>query len=72
MEQKTKMVFRLLRAIQKDYTKVEENLSVLGKHVNNAYNTMSNVSSSFNTLGQKLIQTDSLEEEKEIKQLEID
>src|SRR3989338_975991 len=72
MEHKTKIVFRLLRAIQKDYTKVEENLSVLGKHVNNAYNSMSHVSSSFNTLGQKLIQTDSLEEEKEIKQLEID
>jgi len=57
LEQKSRELFRLLRAIQKDYGKVEENLGVLGKHVGNAYNTMSNVTSSFSLLGQKLSQT---------------
>ena len=57
LEQKSREVFRLLRAIQKDYGKVDENLSVLGKHVGNAYNTMSTVTSAFSLLGQKLSQT---------------
>jgi len=67
LEQKSREVFRLLRAIQKDYGKVEENLGVLGRHVNNAYNSMSNVSSTFSVLGQKLSRTQTLggiEEEK--------
>ena len=57
LEQKTQEVFRLLRAIQKDYGKIDENLGVLGKHVTNAYNSMNTVSSSFSQLGQKLTQT---------------
>lgn len=60
LEQKSKQVFQLLRAIQKDYGKVEENLGVLGRHVNNAYNSMSSVSSTFGLLGQKLSQTHTL------------
>ncbi len=60
LEQKSKEVFRLLRAIQKDYGKVEENLSVLGRHVGNAYNSMSSVTGAFTVLGQKLSQTQSL------------
>lgn len=60
LEQKSREVFRLLRAIQKDYVKVEENLSVLGKHVGNAYNTMSTVSGSFSVLGQKLSKTQTI------------
>ncbi len=71
LEQKSREVFRLLRAIQKDYGKVEENLSVLGKHVNNAYNSMSTVTSAFGLLGQKLSKTQGFElEAKEEKQLE--
>lgn len=61
LESKSKQVFQLLRAIQKDYSKVEENMSVLGRHLNNAYNQMSNVSSSFNLMGQKISQSDMLE-----------
>ena len=60
LEQKSKEVFRILRAIQKDYGKVEENLSTLQKHLNNAYNMMSNVFSSFTTLGQKINSTQKL------------
>ena len=60
LELKSKEVFRILRAIQKDYGKVEENLSTLQKHLNNAYNMMGNVFSSFNTLGQKITSTQNL------------
>lgn len=72
LEQKSREVFQLLRAIQRDYGKVEENLGVLGKHVNNAYNSMSTVSSTFNSLGQKLRETDRLgNPSEETQQLEI-
>lgn len=69
LEQKSKQVFQLLRAIQKDYGKVEENLGVLGRHITNAHNSMSSVSSSFNLMGQKLSQTQSFGEGEEGKQL---
>jgi DNA recombination protein RmuC len=60
LEQKSREVFRLLRAIQKDYGKVEENLGVLGKHITNAYNGMSSVTGAFEVLGQKLSRTQTL------------
>ncbi len=67
LEQKSREIFRLLRAIQKDYGKVEEGLGVLGKHVGNAYNSMSTVTGAFTVLGQKLSKTrsfDGVSEEK--------
>jgi DNA recombination protein RmuC len=60
LELKSKEVFRILRAIQKDYGKVEENLGTLQKHLNNAYNMMSNVFTSFTQLGQKISSTQNL------------
>lgn len=60
IESRAKEVFTLLRAIQKDYSKVEEGMSVLQRHLNNAYNMMSNVLSGFNQLGQKIDSTRSL------------
>lgn len=73
LESKSKQVFQILRAIQKDYEKTEGLLSVLGRHLNNAYNQMNNVMSSFNLLGQKLSSTQALGEgkEKKIKPLKI-
>lgn len=62
LELKSKEVFRILRAIQKDYGKVEENLGTLQKHLNNAYNMMSNVFTSFTQLGQKISSTQNLGE----------
>jgi DNA recombination protein RmuC len=62
LEQKSREIFRLFQAIKKDYGKVEENLGVLGKHINNAYNTMSSVSGAFQLLGQKLDRSDMLSE----------
>lgn len=71
LEQKSRQVFTLLRAIQKDYSKIEENLSVLSKHVGNAYNMMGMVTNTFSELGQKLSRTQTLgggtEEQKELK-----
>ena len=63
IEQKARAVFGMLRAVQKDYEKVEENMSVLQRHLNNAYNMMGNVMSGFNRLGQKIASTNQLEEE---------
>jgi len=73
LEQKSRHVFQLLRAIQKDYGKIEENMGVLSKHINNAYNSMSTVSGSFSLLGQKLSQTQTLggEESDEQKKLQM-
>ena len=72
IEQQAKRILQTIRAVQKDYLKVEENLGVLNRHVTNAYNQLSNVASSFTLLGQKLSSTQSLpEEKKETDQLEI-
>ena len=71
LETKSREVFRILRAIQKDYSKVEDNLGVLQKHLNNAYNMMSSVITSFTQLGQKIVSTQTLGDEtkKETKEL---
>ena len=61
IESRAKEVFRILRAIQKDYTKVEDNLNVLQKHINNAHNMMNSVYTSFTQLGQKISSTQNLE-----------
>ncbi len=72
IETRSREVFRLLRAIKKDYEKTEGSLSVLGKHLQNAYNQMSNVLSSFTLMGQKISSGRELSEGKEeIKQLGI-
>ena len=72
IEKEAQLILSSLRAIQKDYTKVEDNLSVLQRHLNNAYNIMSNVLTSFTQLGQKITSTRSLGEgvKKEVKKIE--
>jgi len=72
LETKSREVFRILRAVQKDYTKVEDNIGVLQKHLNNAYNMMSSVITSFTQLGQKISSTQTLGSgaKKEVKELE--
>jgi len=62
IEAKARQILAAIRAVQKDYNKVEDNLSVLGKHIQNAYNQMSNVLSGFTLLGQKLSSTQALGE----------
>ena len=54
IESRAKEILSALRAIQKDYEKTNDALSVLQKHLTNAYNMMSNVFVNFSTLGQKI------------------
>jgi len=54
IESQSKEVFRLLRALQIDYEKVNESVDVLGKHIGNASNQFSNVQKGVHTLGNKL------------------
>lgn len=54
IETQSKEVFRLLRALQIDYEKVNESMDVLGKHIGNASNQYMNVTKGFSGMGQKL------------------
>ncbi|HJY98270.1 MAG TPA: DNA recombination protein RmuC [Patescibacteria group bacterium] len=60
LEAKSREVFRILRAIQKDYGKLDENMGTLQRHLNNAFNSMATVFSSFTQLGQKISSTQKL------------
>ena len=72
IEQRAHEILRAIRSIQKDYQKVDEGLGVLGRHLNNAYNMMSQVTTSFMQLGNKINSTEALGEEtkKEVRKLE--
>ncbi|MEK7169061.1 MAG: DNA recombination protein RmuC [Patescibacteria group bacterium] len=61
IEKQAKEILSSLRAIKKDYGKVEENLIVMQKHLVNATNMMGNVYSSFTNLGQKISSTQNLD-----------
>lgn len=65
IEEKAKQVLTLLNAIKKDYQRTEENLSVLNKHIANAYNQSSQVTKNFASLGEKLTTTNLLHDPKE-------
>ncbi len=60
IESQAKEILASLRAIQKDYEKVGDNLSVLQKHITNAHNTMDGVVTVFSQLGQKITSTKTL------------
>ena len=66
IELRSKEIFKMLRGLQIDYVKVEENMAVLGKHINNASSQFANVSMGFTQIGQKINSTKSLDETKEI------
>jgi len=77
IEQRAQQILASMKAMQKDYEKVEENLSVLGRHLQNAYNQMGNVTSGFGHLGQKITSTQRLgldveRENKEFKKIKIE
>lgn len=65
LENKSRDIFKLLRSIRGDYQKIESNLSILGKHVNNAYVQMGNVSTSFIQMGNKITSAETIEEKHE-------
>lgn len=62
IEQTSKEVMKLLRALKIDYGKIDENMAVLGKHIKNADAQFSNVISGFSQLGNKINSADRLEE----------
>jgi DNA recombination protein RmuC len=70
IETKAKEILKILQAIKKDYQKTDEALSVLNKHVINAYNQSSQVTKSFSSLGQKLDSTNLMAVDKEEKLIE--
>lgn len=60
IESKSRDLFKMLRALQVDYNKVEENMIVLGKHINNAQSQFANVNMGFTQIGQKINSTKTL------------
>ncbi|KKQ77062.1 MAG: hypothetical protein UT00_C0022G0004 [Parcubacteria group bacterium GW2011_GWA1_38_7] len=54
VEAKAREVLSAIKAIQKEYSNVQDNLGILQKHVTNAHNMMNTVSTSFLHLGQKI------------------
>ncbi len=65
IEARAKQILSAIYSIKKDYSKVEENLSTLGKHITNSYNMMSQTITSFTRLGQKISTTSQIGEIKE-------
>ncbi len=70
IELQSKKIFQLLRVIQNDYLKTEDNLSVLSKHLNNASAKMNEVFQSFASLGQKINTANQLPSGEEVKEIE--
>jgi DNA recombination protein RmuC len=69
IQSKAKEILAILQAIRKDYEKTDEALSVLTRHITNAYNQVSTVTKSFLSLGQKVTATRLISEESEQKKL---
>lgn len=65
IESRSKEVFKLLRGLQSDYEKVNENMGVLGKHLGNASVQFANVTTGFTQLGTKLQTTKQLDLERD-------
>lgn len=60
IEEKSKQVFQLLRSLSGDYQKLDSSLSVLNRHLGNAYNQLNTTSQAANQIGQKLDSVKSL------------
>lgn len=61
IESRSREIFGMLRTLKIDYDKVDENLGVLGRHINNASSQFNNVTTGFSRLGQKINSTKSLD-----------
>lgn len=70
IEQKAKQILAALRAMEKDYGEVNNNLVTLQRHLNNAYNMMTTVVGGYAQLGQKMKSTQALELEESTKSLD--
>jgi DNA recombination protein RmuC len=61
IESRSRDLFKMLRALQVDFHKVEENMVVLGKHISNTSSQFNNVNTGFSQIGQKINSTKSLD-----------
>ena len=68
IQEKARDILEVLQALKKDYEKSDEALSVLNKHITNAYNQLNHFSKNFMSFGQRLSSTQliSTGEKKEI------
>ncbi|MBI4004652.1 DNA recombination protein RmuC [Candidatus Roizmanbacteria bacterium] len=60
IQSQAKEILTILSSIKKDYEKADDALSILQRHISNAYNQSSHVSKIFTSLGQKLSSTRTL------------
>lgn len=65
ISKKAQEILAGIKSIQKEYEKVGEGIDTLGKHINNSYNMMATVQSTFSKLGQKIKTTSSLKSPEE-------
>ncbi len=65
VEARSKEIFKLLRSLQIDYEKLQENLNILGKHLNNASAQYGQVTISYSQFGKKLQTSQLIEAENE-------
>lgn len=65
IEARAREILLTIKAVQKDYNRVEEGLGILNRHINNSYNTMAGVIGVFTQLGQKISATQALGQSKE-------
>lgn len=63
IESQAKEILSVLRAVQTDYSKVDESMRTLSRHLTNANNMMGNVVSDFERLGSRIKRTFELGEE---------
>ncbi|HRN69848.1 MAG TPA: DNA recombination protein RmuC [Candidatus Woesebacteria bacterium] len=68
IEKQAKDILSVLQSMKKDYEKADEAMSVLQKHISNAYNQSSQVSKNLMVLGQKIESTGSLPSGKKTEQ----
>lgn len=60
IQKQAKEILSTLQSMKKDYEKTEEAVSVLSRHISNAYNQSSNVVQNLSKLGQKIESTSAL------------
>lgn len=60
IQKEAKEILTVLQSMKKDYEKADESLSILNKHISNAYNQSAQVTRSLTQLGQKIEHTASL------------
>ncbi|OGK13399.1 hypothetical protein A3A93_01895 [Candidatus Roizmanbacteria bacterium RIFCSPLOWO2_01_FULL_38_12] len=72
IQSQAKEILAIIKSMEKDYEKTDSALSLLSKHVNNAYNQTSEVNRHLNSIGQKIQSTSTIKlpenEKKELKE----